>query len=842
MKLGCIYPSTPLPSVEGVVGNRCRQGVPSRLGFKRVMDLGTRVSSGSVFPQELFQCVQQHGRVETELSTGIESRTSGKGFQNRLLQCDRFDSEGKHNRDAPYYRFESPPRVFHKRLSPRSSLPISNIGSRATDDDSSVFHGGDRYPSCLSSCGNSPARLGSPVFHNRRSMLSRPVLVIRSKDSTRSIHTHNTSGAEDNGTHGVPPIDGLPGRILLGRSLVSDLDDPLCPHLCAGKPRIIYPLEEANSTHPSNRISGLSVGFSADAGVSTQREDIRYSESHRPSVVFPVATAQDLGTAGRQTKLRGKGGVWRKDFSPSHHRSDCAPQTTGEERSPSVTSSDSRPEVVATVYDPMEWKSTDTRRRQSVGFNARNRCVRQCSGSSVSRSSDLSSLGSKSKVVAHKCKGTLCVYCSHQRVGPSSAQETHSICPQARSAVGQYNCNFMDKQGNCKGQASYGTTERVVLEVRHVGLQSNLCTHTWDKKCNCRCCIQATVQQNSKPLFNQQSQSSLFHRANLDSEAKYYMNNSLAETSRPGKISQMRSFVRFAVIMGVTPLSPSEHFLIQYVCFLARTLPSDSILGYLDGVRILHNWSSLQFDWSRKACPRLHLVLSGIRHKGVPPAGVKKATFGSKELLSLKRFCFQFDVGSIQRAAWVAIIISFWGCLRSDNVVPKTEIAFDPLRQICLANMSWIPEGILVVLTKTKTRSFHGPGLRVLLPVLDNLVDLCPVGAVNSFLAVVPSSKSGPLLLFLKGGHWVPLLYRDLRKVIVAWSSFMGFEPGKYGSQSARSGAATAAFRGGVDAIGIKRLGDWLSDTFLSYVRQDVLDLLEIQSKILSALVNEDVD
>ena len=90
--------------------------------------------------------------------------------------------------------------------------------------------------------------------------------------------------------------------------------------------------------------------------------------------------------------------------------------------------------------------------------------------------------------------------------------------------------------------------------------------------------------------------------------------------------------------------------------------------------------------------------------------------------------------------------------------------------------------------------------------------------------------------------HWVPLLYRDLRSVIVAWSSSMGFKPGKYGSQSARSGAATAAFRGGIDAIGIKRLGDWLLDTFLSYVRGDILELMEIQTKILNALLQEELD
>ena len=113
---------------------------------------------------------------------------------------------------------------------------------------------------------------------------------------------------------------------------------------------------------------------------------------------------------------------------------------------------------------------------------------------------------------------------------------------------------------------------------------------------------------------------------------------------------------------------------------------------------------------------------------------------------------------------------------------------------------------------------------------------------MNDFLATVPSSKSGPLVLFRKNSRWVPLLYRDLRTVILSWSDSSGHQRGKYGSHSARIEATTAAFQGGVDAIGIKRLGDWLSDTFLIYVRQDVLDLMEIQSKMLNALVREEIE
>jgi len=305
----------------------------------------------------------------------------------------------------------------------------------------------------------------------------------------------------------------------------------------------------------------------------------------------------------------------------------------------------------------------------------------------------------------------------------------------------------------------------------------------------------------------------------------------------------LRIFVCWLLLLLLSFASLSCHIILYYpllsfAFIVIYCYPSSSILGYLDAVRLLHSWLSLSFDWSSLACPRLHLVLAGIRHKGIPPSNTKKAAFGASDLLSIRQYCLQFGHASMQWAAWTAIIVSFWACLRSDNVVPKLASDFDSLRQMCLANMQWVQEGILVVLSKTKTRSLHGSALRVLVPNVPSFSDLCPVTAVKSLLEAVPSSSTGPLFQYVKQSSVVPLLYKNLRQVIRHWATAMNINLSKFGSQSARSGGATTAFRGGVDSIGIMKLGDWLSNCFLSYVRQDVVDLMEIQAKMLSALTN----
>ena len=280
-------------------------------------------------------------------------------------------------------------------------------------------------------------------------------------------------------------------------------------------------------------------------------------------------------------------------------------------------------------------------------------------------------------------------------------------------------------------------------------------------------------------------------------------------------------------------MNPPEPFLIKYACFLARTLPLSSIQGYLNAVQKLHNWCGLSFDVSAYSCPKLHVVLAGIGQEGIPSKVSKKAPFGARDLLSLRAFCFQFDSSSKQRSVWTAVIVCFWGCLRSDNVVPKANKLFDPRRQICSTNLHRVPEGLLVLLQRTKTRSAD---VRFLLPYLHGLVDLCPVRAINSLMGCIPSPTGGPLFVYRKSASVVPLLYKDIRSVIRSWARVMGFSITKFGTQSARRGSATTAHQAGVDDIGIMKLGDWLSNTFLSYIDQNFSELKSIQRQMLNQL------
>ena len=166
-------------------------------------------------------------------------------------------------------------------------------------------------------------------------------------------------------------------------------------------------------------------------------------------------------------------------------------------------------------------------------------------------------------------------------------------------------------------------------------------------------------------------------------------------------------------------------------------------------------------------------------------------------------------------------------------MVPKSASNWDPLHHICLSNLHRIPEGWLAVLHKTKTRSGSGPSLRVLIPYTNTLPLLCPVKAVDLLISVMHPKQNGPLLLF---AHHKVLLYGHVRSVIREWASSVGFKLDKFGTHSARSGSATTAFKAGVSSSAIMLLGDWLSNVFLTYLRQSVVDVLQVQMQMMKEL------
>lgn len=124
---------------------------------------------------------------------------------------------------------------------------------------------------------------------------------------------------------------------------------------------------------------------------------------------------------------------------------------------------------------------------------------------------------------------------------------------------------------------------------------------------------------------------------------------------------------------------------------------------------------------------------------------------------------------------------------------------------------------VSIAIRKSKTDQ---AGKGVLLELFrGEVAELCLVLAVSQLTAVRPNI-AGPFLMD-KDGSYLPRFqfisfFRKCLKVA-------GLDPSQFGLHSFRIGAATEAFRWGLGAAVIKRIGRWESNRFRLYVRPHLL-------------------
>ena len=132
--------------------------------------------------------------------------------------------------------------------------------------------------------------------------------------------------------------------------------------------------------------------------------------------------------------------------------------------------------------------------------------------------------------------------------------------------------------------------------------------------------------------------------ATLLSEAGSYTGKTFAETTKSTYRTHLRTYLRFCIKFGLEPVPASQHTLIAYIAFLARTLKPCSINGYLNIVRIIHLESGLRNPLENNYA--IHNLKKGIaRVLGSPPD--QKLPITCPILLKIKQllcFCIPKDI------------------------------------------------------------------------------------------------------------------------------------------------------------------------------------------------------
>ena len=105
-----------------------------------------------------------------------------------------------------------------------------------------------------------------------------------------------------------------------------------------------------------------------------------------------------------------------------------------------------------------------------------------------------------------------------------------------------------------------------------------------------------------------------------------------------------------------------------------------------------------------------------------------------------------------------------------------------------------------------------------------DIVPLCPYNALKHAFNLVPAPLSGPAFVVSAPSGPLPLTYGKFDSMLQSLAAAMNLDPSQLSGHSFRSGGATLAFQVQIPAELIKRLGDWQSDAYRSYIHIPVED------------------
>lgn len=252
-----------------------------------------------------------------------------------------------------------------------------------------------------------------------------------------------------------------------------------------------------------------------------------------------------------------------------------------------------------------------------------------------------------------------------------------------------------------------------------------------------------------------------------------------------------------------------------YATYLARTLSVNSIPGYLNIIRIMHEeygFSNPLSNWE------LGIVKRGLqRCLGKPP---KQKLAITPDILKKLHDALDFKK-HLHVGFWAACLVGFFAFLRKSTLLPKSGSVRAAAYALCIKDVSYIDSTLIHLhIRHTKTIQF---GQRTLvIPIAKANGCLCPVKAVTDLLARLGSVKvtsDQPLFSYLGAdGKLTCLTHSSFLNLLKKTLITCGLNASDYSGHSFRRGGCTFSFKLGVSPLLIKLCGDWKSNAYERYV------------------------
>ena len=149
----------------------------------------------------------------------------------------------------------------------------------------------------------------------------------------------------------------------------------------------------------------------------------------------------------------------------------------------------------------------------------------------------------------------------------------------------------------------------------------------------------------------------------------------------------------------------------------------------------------------------------------------------------------------------------------------KAVAKFNPLKHLRRSDIVFYPGWAIVINRWSKTIQFSQRLLTIPLPLIPGH-PLCPYSALQHAFKLVPAPLPGPAFVLPAPSSrgLIPFTYGKFDSLLASVASTAGLDPSRISGHSLRAGGATIAFQANIPEELIKRLGDWRSDAFRSYI------------------------
>ena len=270
-------------------------------------------------------------------------------------------------------------------------------------------------------------------------------------------------------------------------------------------------------------------------------------------------------------------------------------------------------------------------------------------------------------------------------------------------------------------------------------------------------------------------------------------------------------FLKFCVYFNLIAFPASTHTLAWYAQFISRKLKShSSVVAHLSSVKTLHKFLNFSIGGFRGF--HLKLTLQGLRRNC--SHSTKRAKPITPAILRIIHSSLNLEVPE-DAVFWCACITAFFLLFRKSNLIPDTAKGFNGEKQLRRRDVIISENNATVGIRWSKNQQFSRELLTFPLPKLHNSI-LCPVNAVQTVFRLIPATDEKHLFMLPDG---TSLSYRPFLNKLRSILKNANVEDYRaYGSHSFRRGGTTFSFLCGIPAPVIKLLGNWKSDSYLSYI------------------------